>query len=235
MPVALAVAAIAFIVAGAVTGGIAFVVIGTIFAIETGVFLYATLRGKFRVWDRLLDGLALQGDEQIADLGCGRGAVLIAAARRLDRGTAHGIDVWRTVDQSGNGEAVTRANAEAEGVADRVELHTADLRDLPLPDGSMDVVVSSIAIHNLRDASDRSRAIDEAIRVLAPRGRLVIADIRATGACAERMRAAGLDDVRVAGAGPGFWFSGPWQGVKVVTATKPAGHPPSASDVTAAS
>ncbi|HET8930054.1 MAG TPA: class I SAM-dependent methyltransferase, partial [Acidimicrobiales bacterium] len=221
VPAALGVAAVVFLAAGVVSGGIAFVVIGAIFAIETAVFLYATLRGKFVVWDRLLDGLALQGDEQMADLGCGRGAVLIAAARRLDTGTVHGVDVWRSVDQSGNDESTTRANVEAEEVTDRVELHTADLRELPLPDAGVDVVLSSIAIHNLREVSDRARAIDEAIRVLAPGGRLVIADIRATAEYARRLRAAGLDDVGVSNAGPGFWFSGPWQGVKVVTATKP--------------
>ena len=42
--------------------------------------LHTTLRGKFRAWSDLLDGLGLQGNERILDLGCGRGAVLIAAA-----------------------------------------------------------------------------------------------------------------------------------------------------------
>src|SRR4029453_13755773 len=49
-------------------------------------FLYTTRRGKFEEWDRLLDGLSLAGTERVLDMGCGRGAVLTAVARRLTTG-----------------------------------------------------------------------------------------------------------------------------------------------------
>src|SRR4051812_49821663 len=56
-----------------------------------------------------------------------------------------GIDLWRSVDQSGNRIETTRANAEAEGVADRVTLHTGDVAaTLPFPDASFDLVVWSV-------------------------------------------------------------------------------------------
>ena len=219
VPLALGAGAVIFLVAGVLTESLPLLIVGAIFAVEVAIYLNATLRGKFVVWERLLNDLALRGDEQVVDLGCGRGAVLIAVAKRLTTGTAHGVDVWRSIDQSGNDEAVTRANAEAAGVGDRIELHTADMRELPFDDASFDVVVSSIAIHNLRDAADRAKVIDEALRVLRPGGRMVIADIRATAEYSERLRAGGMTDVRVANAGPNYWFSGPWQGVKVVTAT----------------
>jgi arsenite methyltransferase len=89
-----------------------------------GFYLYTTLRGKFVVWAELLDQLNLRGDERILDLGCGRGAVLLMAAQHLTTGRAVGVDLWRSVDQSGNSAEATRRNAIAEGVADRVELHT---------------------------------------------------------------------------------------------------------------
>src|SRR4051812_44832149 len=89
--------------------------------------LHFALRGKFVVWSGLLDGLGLRGDERILDLGCGRGAVLLLAARRLTAGRAVGVDLWRGADQSGNAAVATRRNPVAEGVADRVELHTADM------------------------------------------------------------------------------------------------------------
>jgi cyclopropane fatty-acyl-phospholipid synthase-like methyltransferase len=69
----------------------------------------------------LLDSLDLRGDEHVLDLGCGRGAVLLMAAQRLTIGRAVGVDLWKTSDQSGNAEAATRRNADAEGVADRVD------------------------------------------------------------------------------------------------------------------
>src|SRR5438552_4823228 len=99
-----------------------------------GFYLHNTLRGKFVVWADLLDQLHLRGDERILDLGCGRGAVLLMAAQHLTTGRAEGVDLWRSVDQSGNSLESTRRNVIAEGVADRVELHTGDMTALPFED-----------------------------------------------------------------------------------------------------
>src|SRR5262245_15159142 len=156
------------------------------------MFVYATRAGKFAVWSELLDRLELKGDERLLDIGCGRGAVLLMAAQRLPRGRAVGVDVWSTTDQSGNAVEVTRQNAALEGVAERVELHTADMRQLPFDDGSFDVVVSSLAIHNVSGAGDRARALSEAARVLKKGGKLVIADIRHSRVYAAELEACGL-------------------------------------------
>src|SRR5271166_3550430 len=93
--------------------------------------LYTSRRGKFLAWAELLDQLNLRGDERILDLGCGRGAVLLLAAQHLTTGRAVGVDLWRRVDQSGNSAEATQRNAAAEGVANRVELHTGDMTALP--------------------------------------------------------------------------------------------------------
>ena len=160
-----------------------------------GFYLHATLQGKFVVWAELLGQLNLRGDERILDLGCGRGAVLLMAARYLTTGRAVGVDLWRSVDQSGNSAEATRRNAIAEGVADRVELHTADMKALPLDDGSFDVVVSNWAIHNIRGRSGRQKAISEAVRVLRPGGRLMIADLRATRLYQAQLAKLGMKNV----------------------------------------
>ena len=107
-------------------------------------YLHSTLRGKFVVWAGLLDQLHLRGDERILDLRCGRGAVLLMAAQHLITGRAVGVDLWRSVDPSGNSAEATRRNAIAEGVADRTELHTGDMKALPFEDNSFDLVVSSL-------------------------------------------------------------------------------------------
>jgi arsenite methyltransferase len=65
------------------------------------LYAQATWRGKFQVWRELLDGMCLREDEELLDLGCGRGAVLMAAADKLPCGHAVGVDLWRTVDQFG--------------------------------------------------------------------------------------------------------------------------------------
>ena len=48
---------------------------GAFFLANALSFLYTTRRGKFQVWDEILDGLHLRGDERVLDMGCGRGAV----------------------------------------------------------------------------------------------------------------------------------------------------------------
>jgi arsenite methyltransferase len=220
VPALLALAGIIGVVIGVVISAVGLVVVGVLFLLQAVVYLHTTLRGKFRLWDGLLDQLALNGDEQVLDLGCGRGAVLLAAAHRVPRGRAYGVDLWRSVDQSGNDESVTRSNAAAEGLSDRVETHTADMRDLPFPDGSFDLVVSSLAIHNLPTDGDRDAVLDEAIRVLRPGGRMVIADIRYVRRYARHLQQAGLVSVQFRTIGPNGWFAGPWQATSVVTASK---------------
>ncbi|WP_329237320.1 class I SAM-dependent methyltransferase [Actinoallomurus sp. NBC_01490] len=190
--------------------------------VSVALYLHATWRGKFAVWHGLLDDLGLRGDERLLDLGCGRGAVLLLAAERLPKGRAVGVDLWRSVDQSGNAISVTEGNAEAEGVRDRVELRTGDMTALPFGDASFDVIVSSLAVHNIKGADGRARAIDEAVRVLRPGGRLLIADISAADAYRRRLTELGLADVRLRPLGWRMWWGGPWMSTRAVSAVKPA-------------
>ena len=184
-------------------------------------YLYASMFGKFSVWADLLIGLGLRGDERILDIGCGRGAVLLMAAKLLSGGRALGIDLWKTSDQSGNALEATSQNARLEGVADRVDLRTGDMRALPFQDESVDVILSSLAIHNVADAIGRARAIDEAVRVLRPGGRIVIVDINATREYEARLRERGMADVERRSLGPRMWFGGPWVRAALVRARKP--------------
>jgi arsenite methyltransferase len=184
--------------------------------------LHASRRGKFAVWSELLDEVSLRGDERILDIGCGRGAVLLMAAARLTTGRAVGIDIWNRGDQSGNAEEATQRNAVAEGVAQRVELHTGDMTSLPFDNDSFDVVLSSLAIHNVKGRTARDKALEEAMRVLRPGGRLVIVDIFATRRYRTRLMQLGIPDVCRRGLGWRMWWGGPWAASHVVTATKPA-------------
>jgi len=134
--------------------------------------------GKIRERETLLDRITWTGGERVLDVGCGRGLMLIGAAKRLTTGQATGIDIWQAEDLSGNRPEATLENAAREGVGDRVEVQTADMRKLPFPDGSFDAVVSCAAIHNLYAAADRAQAIREIARVLAPGGHAIIDDIR---------------------------------------------------------
>jgi SAM-dependent methyltransferase len=189
------------------------------------VYLHTTRRGKFAVWADVLESLQLRGDEHVLDMGCGRGAVLAMAAKLVPRGHATGVDLWRTEDQSGNRPDVTEANLLAEGVLDRCEVRTGDMLRMPFGDCSFDLVVSSLAIHNidernLRNHARRLQAVSEAVRVLKPGGRLAIADLLHTRRYARHARDLGMQDVHVQRLGWRMWYF-PGVGADLVTARKP--------------
>ena len=181
-----------------------------------GLLVLSSRVGKLHERERLLDKIELRGDERVLDVGCGRGLLLIGAARRLTSGHTVGVDIWSTIDQSGNSPDALLANASAEGVSDRVSSTSGDIRWLPFTDGSFDVVLSSLVLHNLGDQAARSRAVREIARVLKAGGRLAIADLAHTHHYAATLRDAGWSDVQQST--PHFFIFPP---VRVVTGTKP--------------
>lgn len=196
-------------------------VYGILMLLSSASYVYTTRVGKFRAWANILSQLRLRGDEQALDMGCGRGAILLMVASLLPRGKAVGVDLWKSSDQSGNALSTTEQNAKLEGVADRVELHTADMRKLPFADNSFDLILSSLAIHNIPEEAGRDSAIDEAIRVVKHGGRIVIADFRKVQRYEQRLREKGMANVTHRTLDWHFWYGGPWTATKLVTASKP--------------
>lgn len=189
-----------------------------VFAVGAALYWYASLRGKFVLWDRLLGAAELSAGAVALDLGCGHGMVSIMTALRFPGATVVGIDLWRSIDQSGNSPTAAEHNAALNGVNDRVRFDTGDMIDLPYPDGSFHLVTASLAIHNIRSREGRSQAIAEAARVLAPGGTIRIADISRAEEYAADLRSAGLA-VTSSPLGWRGWWSGPWMDTTAVTAT----------------
>ena len=154
--------------------------------------------GQVRERERLLDLLTWTGRERVLEVGCGRGLLLVGAAKRLTpgEGSAAGIDLWQKEDLSGNRPEATLENARLEGVAERVEVRTADMRQMPFPGASFDTVLSMNAIHNIYSKPGRAGAIAEICRVLKPGGAVLIVDIRHIRQYAAALGAGGCSDVR---------------------------------------
>jgi arsenite methyltransferase len=131
---------------------------------------------KFGHRDRMLGVVEWRGDERVLDVGTGAGLLLIGAAKKLTTGRATGVDLWSLVDLSGNARERTVRNAELEGVKERVEVLDGDATEMKFADGTFDVVVSNLVIHNIPTREGRDKACREIARVLKPGGVAVISD-----------------------------------------------------------
>ena len=106
--------------------------------------------------------------ETVLDIGCGAGADLLIAARKVGpSGSAIGIDMTDAMRE------LARSSAAAAGFAN-VEVYRADATALPLPDASVDAVISN-GVFNM--VPEKDKAFAEILRVLRPGGRLQLGDI----------------------------------------------------------
>ena len=126
------------------------------------------LGGRERTFKgRLLDQAAIQPGESVLDLGCGSGTLAIQLKQRAPTAEIVGLD--------GDPDILSRARCKALRAGLTIRFDRGLSWELPYPDDSIDVVVSTLFFHHL-DARGRSRTLAEVARVLRPEGRLHVAD-----------------------------------------------------------
>ncbi|MCE1189467.1 MAG: class I SAM-dependent methyltransferase [Ignavibacteria bacterium] len=188
------------------------VVIGNVI-IETGGFIWMSIScgtpailmllysrfGKFKHRDAMLALVEWEGNEQVLDIGTGRGLLAIGAAKKLSTGNVTGIDIWNREDLSNNSEVNTMENARLEGVADRVRVISMDARKLEFADESFNIIVSNLCLHNIYDTDEREKALREIVRVLKKGGTGLICDFQHVSEYEKIFSASGLRVEKIRG------------------------------------
>ncbi|HYI98500.1 MAG TPA: methyltransferase domain-containing protein [Thermoleophilaceae bacterium] len=122
-----------------------------------------------RTFKRLaIERARLQPGERVLDLGCGTGTLALMAHAAQPSAEIAGLDADPAI--------LERARAKTADAGAPIAFHEGFSNQLPFGDGEFDAVVSTLFFHHLSDADKRATAA-EALRVLAPAGRVVVADL----------------------------------------------------------
>lgn len=147
------------------------------FILSYSVYQFAAFGGNYqsKIHDLIVAKVNGDGKGKILDIGTGSGSLIIKLAKSFPKSFLTGIDYW-----GGNWEyskAQCQQNAEIEGVSDRIDFLKASAAELPFNNDEFDIIVSCLTFHEVKDRSNKTEVMKEALRVLKPGGEFVFLDL----------------------------------------------------------
>lgn len=127
-----------------------------------------------RIHTYLLDHLAWDGIGTVLEVGCGSGALSIAAAKKFPLAEVQGMDYWGSMWNYAKEQC--ERNAEAEGVGARCCFQQGDAAKLDFPDNHFDALISNFVFHEVRTQKDKYLLVMEALRTLKKGGTFALHD-----------------------------------------------------------
>ena len=201
---------------GAILQGTLRLICGIVFGIGTLVLLFFTLwmgalhrsfdyNGTRKLSKTIIDGTAkyvtLPDGGTGLDVGCGSGALTIAAAKRNPNATMIGCDIWSGAYKAVFTKKRCEDNGKAEGVTN-VRFEEGNAIRLPFKDESFDAVTSNYVYHNI-SGHDKQKLLLETLRVLKKGGIFAIHDLMSPlrygdmDTFVKKLKAAGYEEVRL--------------------------------------
>ena len=127
-----------------------------------------------RIHNYLLEHLAWNGKGTLLDVGCGSGALSIAAAKQFPAAKVQGIDAGGAIWDYSKDQC--DRNAEIEGVGARCTFMPGDAAKIDFPSKSFDAVISNFVYHEVRTQKDKFMLVEETLRTLKKGGSFALQD-----------------------------------------------------------
>lgn len=199
----------------------AMVYTGIFLIIESLLMIWYSKYGKLKHRDRMLAIFSFLGDEQVLDIGAGRGLLAIGAAKHLQegKGMVTAMDIWRSQDLSENSKEALLANARLEGVTNRMKVLEADITQSNLEDALFDLILSNLCLHNIPTPEGRDQACREIVRLLKYDGVAIISDFKHTASYSNHFQTLGCQVEKV-----GTFIFSTFPALTVLKITKPKQH-----------